>query len=68
MYKFLVMLFGLANALTTYNLVYDIVSSHIDRFVVVYLDDYIYSKSFEDRLSPIDSICLGRGWANFIGA
>ena len=46
-YKFLVMLFGLTNASTTfYNLMNDVLFEYIDAFVMVYLDDIVIDSQF----------------------
>ena len=46
-YEFLVMLFGLTNALTTFcNLMNDVLFDYLNAFVVVYLDDIVvYSQT-----------------------
>ena len=50
-YEFLVMLFGLTNAPTTFcNLMNDVLFEYIDAFVVVYLDDIVvYSQSLQEH-------------------
>jgi len=54
-YEFLVMSFGLTNALVTFcNLMNDVFYKFVDRFVVVYLDEIvIYSESLEDHLEHL---------------
>ena len=54
-FSFLVMAFGLTNAPATFcNLMNDVFSEYIDRFVVVYLDDIvIYSESLRDHITHL---------------
>nr|XP_016496421.1 PREDICTED: RNA-directed DNA polymerase homolog [Nicotiana tabacum] len=49
-YEFLVMLFGLTNALTTLmDLMYSVFPPYLDSFVIVFIDDIlVYSRSQED--------------------
>ena len=50
-YEFLVMLFGLINALATFcNLMNDVLFDYLDAFVVVYLDDIVvYSQTLSEH-------------------
>lgn len=51
-YKFLVMSFGLSNALTTFqSMTNDVFYSFLRKFVLVFFDDIlVYSKRFDDHL------------------
>ena len=57
-FEFLIMLFGLNKAPTTFcNLMNDVLFDFLDSFVVVYLDDIvIYSPTLEDHLVHLEKV------------
>lgn len=57
-YMFLVMLFGLTNALTTFcNLMNDMIYEFLDDFMVMYLDEIVvYSTSIEDHVVHLSRV------------
>ena len=57
-FEWLVMLFGLTNALTTFmRLINDIFRPHLGKFVVIYLDDIlVFSKSWAEHLQHVHNV------------
>ena len=58
LYKFLVVAFGVSNALAHFmNLMNDVLANYLDDFVIVFLDDIlIYSKTIEDHVVHLQRV------------